>query len=536
MDNVWDINDITNFLNIIGPECGLLITTRESSIAIALGINDLQIMPDQKASFALALLANWCDIPVNELPEIAKTISKECGYLPFAIALCGASIRKKISWQDLYEAFKEADLAYLDAKFPNYKFPNILKAIQVSVNTLRLGIRRAYLDLAIFSEAPFIPELVIRRFWNFRKKAPARNSGKILAELSSKNLIRMEGESPNRNIYLHDLYKDYLTNVVKNQSSLHKKLIASYEEVSTGKWDKVPDDKYYYAYLPFHLKQAGRVEEVESLLLDFNWLSAKLRATDIYSLIKDFDLIKNSKTHSNVHDCLRLSSSVLANDPDQLASQLLGRLSSKNDPKTSGLIRTASQWNTKNWIKPLYSSFLQPDDALKINTQVSGSEIIYAIAIVPDQKRLVVCSNSPLNFISTYGNVSVWDIDTGFCLREWLQPGVKCLAIHPDGYRVFTGSDNGAIEVRNINSGELIKVINSEIGRILSMVISKDGKFIGICNGWGGELMILDAETLKPKVVREDYAGDGAALAFSNDSRKVLYSDHNVLKITRFVY
>ena len=52
----------------------------------------------------------------------------ECGRLPFALALCGAMARDGAPWADLLDALAEADLAFLRKQFPNYPYPDVLRA------------------------------------------------------------------------------------------------------------------------------------------------------------------------------------------------------------------------------------------------------------------------------------------------------------------------------------------------------------------------------------------------------------------------
>lgn len=128
--------------------------------------------------------------------------------------------------------------------------------------------------------------------------------------------------------------------------------------------------QYCIKYAPSHLAACQRQNELKRLLLDPAWIEAKLRITDVVSLLADYDLVlrpperykpetatalfigvpsrkiaKVSDAEPNdsvpddpetnalrlVHGALRLSSNVIAKDPDQFAPQMVGRLLAYED-------------------------------------------------------------------------------------------------------------------------------------------------------------------------------------------------------------
>lgn len=135
LDDVWNVAHATPFVNALGPRCRLLVTTRDGSLVTALGAEEhsLDVLTD---AAALQLLANWCDQDVGSLPSEAVSVASECGNLPLALALCGAMARDGTPWSDMLEALEEADLTFIEGKIPNYPYPDVLKALKVSVDAL----------------------------------------------------------------------------------------------------------------------------------------------------------------------------------------------------------------------------------------------------------------------------------------------------------------------------------------------------------------------------------------------------------------
>ena len=63
----------------------------------------------------------------------------------------------------------------------------------------------------------------------------------------------------------------------------------------------------------------------ENRLADFEWLDA-IQTTDVNGLIAEFDYLDDLDWLRLIRNALRLSAHVLAVDPGQLPSQLVGRL------------------------------------------------------------------------------------------------------------------------------------------------------------------------------------------------------------------
>lgn len=60
---------------------------------------------------ALQLLAGWAASPADQLPAEAAQVAQECGYLPLALALCGAMFASgSHSWPQLLDLLRRAAL------------------------------------------------------------------------------------------------------------------------------------------------------------------------------------------------------------------------------------------------------------------------------------------------------------------------------------------------------------------------------------------------------------------------------------------
>jgi apoptotic protease-activating factor 1-like protein len=85
-------------------------------------------------------------------------------------------------------------------------------------------------------------------------------------------------------------------------------------------WNALPKlDSYAWRWVSYHLAQAGRKDDLRQLLLNFEYLAAKLAATDTNALIADYDYLPADKDLSTVQVILRHSLHILAVFPRDLA-------------------------------------------------------------------------------------------------------------------------------------------------------------------------------------------------------------------------
>jgi hypothetical protein len=355
LDDVWNVAHAAPFVNALGPRCRLLITTRDGSLVTALGAleHSLDVLTD---AAALQLLANWCDQDVGSLPSEAVSVASECGNLPLALALCGAMACDGTPWSDMRDALQEADLTFIEGEIPNYPYPDVLKALKVSVDALAKDNPAAaehYHKLAVFPADEAVPEAAVLTFWLHTGGLKKRDARKLLTTLERKALLRLEGEAPHRFVSLHDLQYDYLRAVVGDLSSLHGRLLDAYQRRCPDGWQSGPNDGYFFEHLAYHLVEAGREEELQRLLLDFDWLQAKLAATDVNSLIADYDFLPEESDLRFVQDAIRMSAHVLARDGTQLAGHLLGRLLSFQEYEIQSMLEQAREWMGGLWLRPL---------------------------------------------------------------------------------------------------------------------------------------------------------------------------------------
>ncbi|GIV91049.1 MAG: hypothetical protein KatS3mg055_3567 [Chloroflexus sp.] len=317
LDDLWEPEHADAFpLRLEGARARFLITTRNGELLQILQAQSFPLdvlTPDQ----SLHLLADWSGQEIATLPETARQVAQECGYLPLALAMVGAFVRQNPeSWERALSRLHKADLEKLRRLFPGYEHPTLLAALAVSVEALPERTRLRYLDLAVFPEEEAIPLDVLRAFWGLDEDDVAD-----LAETFVNRSLARRDESGN--LRLHDLQHDYLRAVQKNElPGLHRRFLlacacnltgAPGEALEDLTWARLPaEPRYLWQRQAYHLLEAGAWDALYRLLTDFDYLEARCRATSVFDLEADYRLALTRWPENDADRC--------AEDPGRLGA------------------------------------------------------------------------------------------------------------------------------------------------------------------------------------------------------------------------
>ncbi|MBD2208271.1 hypothetical protein H6G27_00095 [Nostoc linckia FACHB-104] len=477
LDDIWRLDDATAF-DVLGESCQMLITTRDAAIVTGLGGEEYQLAVLGKQQ-ALELLADWANQPEILQPsphnDVTLQVARECGYLPLALAMVGAMMRSKPAnrWQNILEKLQSADLEKIKQQFPDYPYPDLLKAIAVSVAALDKNCQQRYLDFAVFPEDTPIPEAVLQTFWQ-PLGLDEFDSQDVIDELVSKSLA-LRDESGN--LRLHDLQFDYVrkqyTTLAKESQGigfLHNRLLNAYSEKYPAGWHSLANDGYIWENLAYHLLFGRREGELQQLLCDFRWLQAKLENINISALIADYDFLPLDENLQLIQGALRLSAHVLNEDKQQLPGQLLGRLLGFETEEIQRLLTQAQQCKTPGLL-PQTASLTSPGGSL-VRTLVGHSGEVNAVALTPDGKYVISASNDK--------TLKVWNWQTGQQLRtiKGHSGGVNALVLIPDSNYVISGSRDTTLKVWNWQTGEELRTFKGHSAKVYTVALTPDGNYV----------------------------------------------------------
>jgi len=225
---------------------------------------------------------------------------------------------------------------------------------------------------------------------------------------------------------------------------------------------------YGLRHLPAHLHQVGHDRALWTVLSDFNFLQAKLEATDTSALVADYEYLQQGVDLRLVQSAIQLSAHVLARDRRQLAGQLTGRLLGNPAPVIQGLLRGAAESKFWPWLRPLTSSLTPPGGPL-IRTFEGHTDWVRAVALTPDGRFAISGSWD--------GTLRVWDLESGQSVRtlaghvHW----VTGVAVTPDGTRAISASSDRTLRVWDLESGQSMRTLEGHKDRVNAVAVTPDG-------------------------------------------------------------
>jgi len=510
LDDVWHVEDIKALFSDLGPQCRILVTTRDAGIMTALGAREYRLdllSPDK----ALELLAKWAEKDIAALPPEASLIVLECGRLPLALALCGAQAMDGVSWKDLLEALQEAALQFLD-----HPHGSVMKSMKVSIDNLSTELAKCYQELVVFPPDESWPEAAILTLWTYaNSKLKERDVRQMISMLNRKALLKTSVKDGGTTIDLHDLQHDYLRAICEdNAQGLHRLLLDAYaQKTSQGGWPTGPDDGYFFQHLAYHLLQAGKEDDLRALLLDFNWMRARLLVTDVTGLIHDYDFLQSQQDIFTIQGAIRLSAHVLFRDAGQLPGQLLGRLMEQDLPQIQYLLERMPSRIHDPWLRPLIQSLTPPGGPL-IQTLQGHIGLVGAVAVTSDGKKAISGASD--------GTLKIWDLITGKeiqTLRGHIG-SVRAVAFIPNGKKAVSGSLDRTLKIWDLTSQE-IQTLSGHTGPVNAVAVTSDGKK-AVSGSGDRTLKIWDLESGQEIQTIQDSGGPIRAVAFAPNGKRVV--------------
>jgi WD40 repeat protein len=481
VDDVWQPADIRPFLASSGRS-RLVLTTRDYSIAAGEAEQpcsvDLLTVEQSRE-----VLARSSDIEAPQLPVEADDLVHESGRLPLALAMIGAGLRGKptIAWKHKLQLLRSADLEKIKANL-DYKYADLHRAIQVSVDELDTKLRDRYLALAVLLEDMAAHPLVQQALWGC-DAAEAYVAADQLVNLSLAHFEGMDGA-----IQLHDLQMDYVRARYSDQDSL--RLIRG--AVRLAAHVIIPDPAQ------FGSQMVGRLASWDDRL-------------EIHKF------------------CERLK--------EWCPRPWLRPIGRSLIPPGGPLIRTL-----RGHSKPVRTMVLTPDGRRAISGSldctarvwdlVNGRELhvlegfkteVNVLAVTPDGRRAISASSE--QFV-----LRVWDVESGRVLHvlRGHERGVLDVAVTPDGSRAISGSRDDKLIVWDIESGRELYTLRGRSYN-LAVVVTPDGHKL-ISASVDKTLTVWDLDCASKLYTLEGHSGELKTVVVTPDGRRAVSAswDHTL--------
>jgi WD40 repeat protein len=481
LDDIWEPEAADPFSGL-DSGCRLLITTRDARVLERAGAERYELGLLRSVE-ARAFLATAAGIVLDALPAEAWDIVRECGRLPLALAAVGALIRRgTFTWADALTTLQEADLDHLDTSWlPDPEQRSLAIVVKISFDSLSSDAHACVFSCAALREDVDLPESLLLKLWT-GTIASVRQGKLIAQELVDCSLLSRDEA---HNYRIHDLYMDYLRHAAGPLKERHRRFIELLVGSLTMSTADCPDDGYCLQYVPWHLREAGELGMLRSLLFDPNWLRRKVKSVGVNAVISDYGLADQDDEVRRIRRAFIRSGKILSTYPEHMDAQLCGRLKSDDGPHIMGLL-TIFRAVTPPLFVPTRNGYLHSTRPLRPVVPATGPGD--AIAILSDGCRALSGFDDE--------TVRIWDITSGEEVgritghTDW----VRAVSVLPDGRRALTGSDDETLRLWDIETGEELKRFEGHTDWVRAVAVLPGGRQ-AISGSYDGTLRLWDIES-----------------------------------------
>jgi WD40 repeat protein len=515
VDDVWNNNGLKPFTDLGAHR--LMFTTRKRELAPDPA--DVEVR-EMAAGESVQLLTRGMPEASGHQGALAAFIV-ELGGWPLLLELTNARLLAERRAQRPFDAalayitklFRQRGVIGFDRKDTRERNKSVANCLDTGLDAYKESmptLRARAAELGLFPEDIPIPEQVLCEFWDCDELALNEDTLRYLDDLS---IIRWDRQA--QVVRLHDSVRAVLATWVPDKPASHRRLLDAW-----GDAKRLPH-AYAWQWYGWHCLEGGREEEFRRQLVDFDWMQAKLLATDITALTADYYFATAGSTNDLralrlIQGALQRSAHVVTKDPAQFASQMVGRLLPHQGARTiqeflSRIVESAP----KPWLRPLQPA-LHPTGTLLIHTLKGHSRPVTGVAISADGRRAVSVSQD--------GTLKVWDVDTGRAVRtlghrSW--PSEICfVAMSADGRRAIS-SDPSRLIVWDLETGVEQMLETRSFGVLAhGVAVSADGR-CAVSASADGTLKVWDLETGRAarKLGHSSLSCDPCVVAMSADGR-----------------
>jgi hypothetical protein len=226
-----------------------------------------------------------------------------------------------------------------------------------------------------------------------------------------------------------------------------------------------------------------------------------------------------------IHGAMRLSAHVITRNPDQFASQMVGRLLPYHDLATiDEFVNRIAEGASKPWLRPLQATLHPPGTSL-VRTLQGHTGVVAGVALSGDGRRAVSASPDQ--------TLKVWDMETGRALRTL--PGhtdsVIGVALSRDGRCAVSASWDRTLKVWDVEAGRELRTLQGHTTWVTGVALSGDGRR-AVSASADQTLKVWDVESGRELRTLEGHTGSVLGIALSGDGRHAVSASRDkMLKV-----
>lgn len=519
IDDVWSSADLTPFQGLTEGSA-LLVTTRDQQTLPAESIPiDVDAMSSQEAVSLLRL-----GLPDGSETEFAS-LATNLGAWPLLLKLVNRQLQELVNddgisipnaIREIKQALDAEGFAAFDRDDGNSRHVAASQAILLSVRRLPAKDYDRFFQLAVFPEDAEIPLSVLSRYWALNE-FQTRKLSRRLYDLSL--LLEFDGKA--ETVRLHDVIRRVLIEQVGERLwSHHLHLLELFQPVS-GSWSDLSSEKHYLWHtLEYHLTEAGRKPELRQLLCSFSFLRAKLKATDVSSVIAGYRHLAEEDEPGLIREAIGLSAHVISKDPLQLASQIIGRLKNGESEGVQQLVNGAESWRGGWWLRPKTASLAPPGGPL---LRILGGHQGPVRTVAAINQRQVISGSDDRT-------LRIWDLETGQTLRilNGHRGLVSAVAMAAER-RAVSVSFDGTLRLWNLQNGNCLRTFEGRCGPFTSISIVDERR--AITSSLDNALRVWDLATGQKLATFLGHADVVNVVAAVDNARVVSASDDKSLRM-----
>ena len=377
VDDVSRADDVGPFVQLERP---LLITTRIRNLIEQAGDAawiemELDDMDDREAA---ALLGRGLPLDGQSQPMV-NALAVRLGCWPLLLGLANKRLLEEHKSLDVVASLKSVTAIYssrgvlgFDRRNATARNDAVAKSLADGLELAERevsGIAAMAAELSIFPEDVPIPVRVLADLWG---RAEIDVQEDVVRPLANFSILAWD--RPRGLVSLHDMIRLALARWVADPSAVHRRLIEAWGEPS-----RLPHD-YAWRWFGWHCMGAGQKDQLLRLVLDFDWLRAKLAAVGIDATLAELERVGDDRQARVLERSCRQAAHVLASDRLQIASQLLARLAETEESLRDDIAQKAARAG-EPWLRPLTSSLtaeqsvrsLRPSGGLLSRVAMSSS-------------------------------------------------------------------------------------------------------------------------------------------------------------------
>lgn len=371
-------------------------------------------------------------------------------------------------------------------------------------------------DLAVFAGRGRIPTAAVEVLWASQGMSAAETA-RLLDELVDRSIVQRGTDGALVVGERSSATGADSAAARKGLAAAHGRLVDGYRSrCPDGSWWRGPNDGYFFENIAYHLARANRAQELNRLLLDYDWLRTRLARSGIIGLLADFAHQPLAADVEAVDQALALSAPALAARPERLGTLLASRLGGLSSPGIDRLLEQMRDRAPRPWICPLTPAPPSPGGSLQ-RALPRHDGAVRALAATPDGSRLVTGGDDH--------TIRIWNLASGR-LERTLQghtDSVRAVAVTPDGRRIVSGGTFDVVRVWDVASGQFVHTIAGQAGcrAVYAVAIAADGRRV-VFGGAGAVVQVWDL--VGGRVERTLRSGDSTVrtVAVTPDGRSAL--------------